>query len=411
MLFGAPECVAVAICHNGALKAVRCVIYRKKTVIAAAETIAPSQAPLTERLKDLAQRIGLRKDMFLAISSADAEGTFFRTELPEMKRKELQDALSFEAPRHLLASAEGVRTVFWARPAGNEKLSVWSWAVPDGGLDGLFAALEKLRWQCDWILSPYLAAALMEESGEDCILRLPDFDPGFHWRKDTFHPDASGGVSGNRACEFLKKKFELAKTLKEEVWEEYLACLMLASCVVRQEREYPGIRDLGTLPAKLRPRRLRMHLRVTVFLLASCLIMYGGRMFLAASEHYRECSRLTGSIDTTKKSILLFQRKIRIGEKAQKEKRKVLDMEDSGRNFLQSLAKLSRALPKTVLAGDVKLHESGIDLTLYSSQENADMGGVLKAFPEYRVGTLQTRKTGDTLNVITLQLKPKQEKK
>ena len=119
MLFGAPECVAVSIGTDGTLYGVRCVIRRKQVDVAAAESIPASTGTLAERLKSLAGKIGLRKDCTLVMASADAGGVFFRTELPEMPRRELQEALQFEAPRHLLTGDPGLEVAFWAVPSAS----------------------------------------------------------------------------------------------------------------------------------------------------------------------------------------------------------------------------------------------------------------------------------------------------
>ncbi|MBO5688638.1 MAG: hypothetical protein J6S73_01820, partial [Lentisphaeria bacterium] len=74
-------------------------------------------------------------------------------------------------------------------------------------------------------------------------------------------------------------------------------------------------------------------------------------------------------------------------------------------------AELSNALPNSILASNVRLNESGIDLTLHTSAEDVDLAGALRRFPAFKVGTLQNRKVSDTLTVITLRLRRNQEKK
>ena len=69
------------------------------------------------------------------------------------------------------------------------------------------------------------------------------------------------------------------------------------------------------------------------------------------------------------------------------------------------------AFTMPILASNVRLNESGIDLTLHTNMEDVDLAGALRRFPAFKVGTLQNRKVSDTLSVITLRLRRNQEKK
>ena len=412
MLFGAPECAAVSIAADGTLYGVRCVIRRKLVAVTAAESVAAGQGSLPERLKTLAGKIGLRKDCTLVMASADVGGVFFRTGVPELPKRELHDALMFEAPRHQLTDGTAQQIAFWAVPADEAgMLNAWVWSAPSAGLESLWNVLRELRCQPDAVISPYFAVAALggREAG---AIRLPDFDAGFYWENGSFHPEEPGKVYNETLTGLLKKEFQVSGELAEKVWSPgFLSCMMLAFCMVRQERNMPGIRFFDLVPQWLRPRRLRSQLRITVFLLAAVFLFYGGRALGAVREYYGQYTKLNTSVKSLKSRTTALQRKLRAKEKENKEKDRILEQNMDSRELLLLLAELSNALPDSILASNVRLNESGIDLTLHTSAEDVDLAGALRRFPAFKVGTLQNRKVSDTLTVITLRLRRNQEKK
>ena len=415
MLFGAPECVAITIGVEGTLRAVRCVCRRKGAVITAAEVLPPSDAPLAERLKQLGSTIGLRRDHTLVIAPADCGGVFFQTDLPEMPKRELASALAFEAPRHQLSAAGGgdlPQVVFWAIPAAEEgRMTGWAWTAPVSGLEPLWAALREIRWRPDAVMSPYFAIAPLGGAAAGPV-RLPEFDPGFYWENGSFHPDDPAVKCNETLKTLLQQELQSAPSLAAPVWEDgVLACVMLASCMLRQERHQPGVRELVLVPPGLRPRRLRSQLRITVFLLTACALLFGGRMAGSVAEHYRQYTSLNASIRQLKTRTTTVQRKLRAREKEQKEMTRILEQNADSRELLILLAELSASLPSSVLASNVRLNETGIDLTLHTNTEDVDLAGSLRHFPSFKVGTLQNRKINDTLTQITLRLRRNQEKK
>ena len=416
MLFGSPECVTISIGVDGTLRAVRCVIRRKGAVIVAAECLPPSDEPLAARLKALGGAVGLRRDHILAIAPADAGGVFFRTDLPEMPKREIASALAFEAPRHQLSVAgngEPPQVVFWAIPSGEEegRMTGWAWTVPVGGLEPLWAALREIRWRPDAVLSPYFAVAPLGGAAAGAV-RLPEFDPGFYWENGSFHPDKPEVKCNETLKKLLQQELQTSPSLTAPVWDDgFLACVMLAGCMLRSDRQQPGVRELSPVPSGLRPRRLRSHLRITVFLLVACALLYGGRMAGAVGEYYRQYTQLNSSIRQLKARTTATQRKLRAKEKEQKEMSRILEQNADSRELLILLAELSASLPNSVLASNVRLNESGIDLTLHTNVEDVDLAGSLRRFPAFKIGTLQNRKINDTLNQITLRLRRNQEKK
>jgi Tfp pilus assembly protein PilN len=187
--------------------------------------------------------------------------------------------------------------------------------------------------------------------------------------------------------------------------------MMLAACMLQPERNVPGVRSFELVPQGLRPRRLRSQLRITVILLAAVGLLYGGRMVGAVCEHYGQYTKLNSSVKSLKSRTTALQRKLRGKEKELKEKTRIIEQNAESHDLMLLLAELSNALPDSILASNVRLNESGIDLTLHTNMEDVDLAGALRRFPAFKVGTLQNRKVSDTLNVITLRLRRNQEKK
>ena len=411
MLFGAPECVAVSIASDGALYGVRCVIRRSRTVLTAAESIPAGSGTLAERLKQLGAKIGLRRDHILVIASADIGGVFFQTEVPEMPRREMQSALSFEAPRHLLTDGVAQDIAFWAVPGEDGAMAAFVWSAAHAGLEAFWDVLREVKWQPDAIISPYFAAAALgyREAG---AVRLPDFDAGFYWENGSFHPDDPEKVCNEDLVKLLKSQFQVPESLACKVWEPgFLSCMMLACCMMQPERKIQGVRAFDLVPQGLRPRRLRSQLRITVILLAAVWLLYGGRMVGAVCEYYGQYTKLNSSVKSLKSRTTALQRKLRGKEKELKEKTRILEQNAESHDLMLLLAELSNALPDSILASNVRLNESGIDLTLHTNMEDVDLAGALRRFPAFKVGTLQNRKVSDTLSVITLRLRRNQEKK
>ena len=228
----------------------------------------------------------------------------------------------------------------------------------------------------------------------------------------SFHPEEEGKICNKVLTGLLKKEFHIPDELAGKVWTTgFLSCMMLAVCMVRQERNTVGVRCFELVPQGLRPRRLRSHLRITVFLLAAVFLLYGGRALGAVREYYGQYTKLNTSVKSLKSRTTALQRKLRAKEKDNKEKSRILEQNMDNRELLLLLAELSNALPDSILASNVRLNEGGIDLTLHTSAEDVDLAGALRRFPAFKVGTLQNRKVSDTLTVITLRLRRNQEKK
>ena len=411
MLFGAPECVAVSIASDGTLYGVRCVMRRARTVLAAAESVPVGSGTLAERLKQLGAKIGLRRDHILVMASADVGGVFFQTEVPEIPKREMLSALSFEAPRHLLTDGVEQDIAFWAVPREEGSMTAFVWSAARAGLESFWDALREVKWQPDAVISPYFAAAALgyREIG---AVKLPDYDAGFYWEDGSFHPEDPEKVCNDKLVNLLKSQFQVPESLDFRVWTEgYLSCMMLAGCMLQQERNIIGVRSFDLVPQGLRPRRLRSQLRITVILLAAVGLLYGGRMVGAVCEYYGQYTKLNSSVKSLKSRSTALQRKLRGKEKELKEKTRILEQNAESHDLMLLLAELSNALPDSILASNVRLNESGIDLTLHTNMEDVDLAGALRRFPAFKVGTLQNRKVSDTLTVITLRLRRNQEKK
>ncbi|MBQ7393547.1 MAG: hypothetical protein IJV89_04260 [Lentisphaeria bacterium] len=411
MIFGAPECVAVCIGSDGSLYGVRCILRRKAVELAAAESVTAGKESLAERLKMLGGKIGLRRDHTLFIASADAGGVFFQTEVPEMPKRELHSALMFEAPRHQLTEGGMQEIAFWAVPSAEEgRMTAFVWTVASAGLAKLWQTMQEVKWQPDAVISPYFAVAALE--GDAGKVSLPDFDEGFYWENGSFHPADADEDCNKKVISLLKNVFQIPEALSGKIWKDgFLSCMMAAVCMIQQERNIAGVRSFDLVPPNLRPRRLRSQLRITVFLLVAAGLLYGGRMIGAVSEHYGQYTKLNSSVKSLKSRTTALQRKLRGKEKDLKEKSRILEQNAESHDLLLLLAELSAALPESILASNVRLNESGIDLTLHTNMEEPDLAGALRRFPAFKVGTLQNRKVSDTLTVITLRLRRNQEKK
>lgn len=400
-LFGAMEYLIVTVGNDGTLHGMRLQRRHKRLTVIRALEVPPDERSAADRLADLCRKLDRRRDMTLVIGAAFPGAVFFRSRMPEMSPRELASALQFEVPQQVLKLPPEWALQFTADPADEEgMLNVGVQVTPREELNRLCDLLAELRLQVDDCISPFLA---LPELPAGSRVFLPLFEPDFYWADGSFHPAAAGIHCNDEAVELLKKEFDFSDGYREENFRKFLPELLIARFVAA-----PGFRHrkagLELLPKQLRPQRLRSQLRLAVILLVLLLGMWlwnaGGNILSFHSEYSSITSRTAGYKSRTTE----IQRRMRSRDKELKEMNRVLEQNFGDREMPVTLARIANVIPAAVLVSSFRITDTGIDLTLHTTQENLDIGPALRKVPGFKVATLQSRKVNDTLSMITVKL-------
>ena len=383
-LLGAMEYLIVTVGNDGTLHGMRLQRRHKRLTVIRALEVPPDERSAADRLADLCRKLDRRRDMTLVIGAAFPGAVFFRSRMPEMSPRELASVLQFTADP---ADEEGM-------------LNVGVQVTPREELNRFCDLLAELRLQVDDCISPFLA---LPELPAGSRVFLPLFEPDFYWADGSFHPAAAGIHCNDEAVELLKKEFDFSDGYREENFRKFLPELLIARFVAA-----PGLRHrkagLELLPKQLSPQRLRSQLRLAVILLVLLLGMWlwnaGGNILSFHSEYSAITSRTAGYKSRTTE----IQRRMRSRDKELKEMNRVLEQNFGDREMPVTLARIANVIPAAVLVSSFRITDTGIDLTLHTTQENLDIGPALRKVPGFKVATLQSRKVNDTLSMITVKL-------
>ncbi len=404
-LFGAMEYLVLTVELDRTLRGVR---FRrgKQLRIDRMTSVSDDGSALPVRLEALGRELGIRRRPMLALSVAFPGSVVFACTMPELPPRDLESALQLEVPQQVMRLPDQWVMQYVAQPgAVAGTLNVRVEVIPQEELQALVDALRVWKCKPDLFLSPWLA---LPELPPGSRIAFPGVTAGFFWADGGFHPMAGEVPKSPELDLFLASEFVLPESESIAYRREYAAALvvgrMLADPRLRQRS-----RSLQVLPVSLRPQRLRSQLRLTVLLAVLLLLLAAWRGMTRVIAFHSQYSAVAGQTAAAKKRSSELQSKLRTKEKELKEMNRVVELGRGERRLANLVAMLSQVLPGSVLVSNLRLNDTGVELTLQSTAENLDLAGALRRVPGYKLATLQDRKINDTLTMYTVKMTRVQE--
>lgn len=403
-LFGAIEYLIITIGADSSLHGVRLRGGRQLTVLRAVE-LPPGTGSPAERIKELLGRLERRREQIVLLAAALPGSALFRCRTPLLPARELASALEFEVPQQVLRLPAAWRMQFVSEPAGTEELDATVQITPQEEFDKLCELLEKLHLPADEYLPPFLTLPVLPSGSR---VYLPAFEPDFYWMDGSFHPYREGIECNRELIDLLRKEIRFADGSGEPAYRKFLPELLIGRFAAAPDfaRHRAGVE---ILPKALRPQRLRSQLRLAVLLGILLLLLAGWNGLGSVLAFHTEYSAITARTRSARQKTAEIQRKLRSRDREYKEMSRILDLNVGDREMTVTLGRLSSALPSSVLVSNFRLTDTGVEMTLQTTQEDLDLGAALRKAPGFKVATLQNRRVNDTLTMITLKLNRIQE--
>ena len=311
-----------------------------------------------------------------------------------------RNALEFELPRRLTETPADPAIQFL--PADGEKNTVWNvYAFPKNGFLSLAALLSACRKKADELIHPLLAV----RAGDPDVM-LPLLEQDFVFSHGQWRPAGDGD---RVLSPFWTDEFRKLFILPEELsFPDCMECLLVMRLLMSDTfRE--GERGVRVLPAALRPKRLRMHLTVTVFL----LLLLGGihlkTVAYEATARSKEYSTLMSERENYRRKSSRLRTSLKKEEKACRELQRVLQLEEGDRDTLTRLEDLTLSLPSDMLVTSLRFNGTTADLILQSESTASNLPASLKSIRYWKIAQLQQRTMGETLTMTVLKLVPAEE--
>lgn len=330
-------------------------------------------------------------------------GGFFRCPaLPVPGVPARRSALEFELPRRL--TAVPADPVIQFIPSDGEKSALWNvYAFPASGFLSVEALMSPSRRKADELIHPLLAV----RPGDPDVM-LPVLEPDFvfshgQWREAR---EEDRGISP-----FWEEEFRKYFVLPEGVpYADCMECLLVMRLLMSNGFR-DGERGVRVLPARLRPKRLRLHLAATVLL----LLVLGGihlkTVAQSAAARSREYSTLAKERDNYRRKSSRLRTSLKKEEKESRELQRILQLEEGDRDTLTRLEDLTLALPSDMLVTSLRFNGMTADLMLQSESASANLPASLKSLRYWKIAQLQQRSMGETLTMTVLKLVPSEETK
>lgn len=400
-LFSATEYAAITIGSDGTMRGARLRRSRKHLSVNRVFKLLPDERELTERLGEVIKALELKSEHILIISSPLSGGFFFLTRTPELSVRELASALEFDAQQQVLQLPRDFRLQFVSKPAAEGELKVAVYGFPAGALQNLCRSLVIWKRRADAFIYPLLA--LPELPSEEMTL-LPELDPAFYWQNDSWRPTSSSNhtLYNENLLKLIREEIIFDPEIGEQHYEDFITVLTLLRYGTSNEFHHqPG---LAVLPAALRPQRLRSLIRtasVLALIIIGSLSFNGVKYLIKFRNEYQQLQQESTSLI---KRTETTRRALRAKEKEHKEMIRINELNIGDHELLFNLGRLSEALPRQALVTNMRWSESGVDLTIQTSQQNLDMAAALRRLTNFRVGTIQNRQMNDAIMMISLKL-------
>lgn len=335
------------------------------------------------------------------------DGGFFRCPALSVPGiREQKAALEFELPRHMARPPDNPLIQYLSNASGgNGEEDIWNvYAFPEQRLLSLEALMALSRGKADEFIHPLLAIRT-----SDPAVKLPHLEREFIFSGGQWQMPEEDGEPGLPA--FWREEFSKLFVLPEDFEaERYIECLLvmrlLASPVFRENEK-----KIRILPARMRPKRLRMHIAVTCFLI---LLLGGIHLRDLAMEKlriWREYQALTNERDNCRRKASRIRSELKKKEKENKELQRIIQQKAGDPDLLVRLADLCRVLPPDAVVSMLNFSEGFASMTIQSESENLNIPQLFKALPYWKISQLNQRAMNDTLIMISLNLQKAEDAK
>ena len=329
-------------------------------------------------------------------------GVFFECPSAELASEAQRGVLELELPRRLLKVPElPVMQFLPGAPDAEGRVTVKAYVFGREGMAFLLDRLALAGGRADDFCFPLLAL----EPGDPPV-RLAGSEPDFF-----FHAGAWRRISDENAA-----------AVAQEAWRERCASLFdlpaefpggFAKWLPVMLAALPALRgefrrhrsEIRVLPRECRPVRYRGQLILAAALAAALLLVGGwvrGGAFLArCSADRARAAEIRGLRSRT----AAIRRELKRGAKERRETAKLLSQPQGERDVLDSFARISKILPRSVMVSSLRWNESGIELVMQSEDGNLDVQTLLRPLTEWKIGQLQQRRFGDrAVTTVTVKL-------
>ena len=403
-LWGAPDFLGVSCC-GPQITGIR--MRSRGGLLHIVRAAASDKADADAAVREVLERLGGGRDAWLLVGINPEDSDFFHTELPRAPLAELAAALRFEAPREVMKLPEDFRLQFVTRPAPAtaETVPIDCAVFAGQEVEKLGRRVANWRRKPDLVLSPLLA--LPNALPADAPVHFPDFEPEFYRRSGQWHLYDAGQ---NTPCnaELLRHlqhdcRWETADG-QPEAWEKYLTPIVLARFGLTELWRRPKmLTALNLLPARLRPARYRTQLRLMVIL----ALIYAGLLswdFLGSRVRlFQEYRELKTEADAARERVAKLQKKLKSGEREQKELTRIADLKVGDRTVPGYLALLSEKLPDDVLVSSFRWNDGAIDLVLQTEAE-IDLVSFFNRLTGFKVVSASQRTNNNNLTFANIKL-------
>ncbi len=343
--------------------------------------------------------LGRGKECPLYLTGALTGGIFFTCRSIELPQKAMREALEFELPQQMLRVPDDCRFQFVAGKADEEgNVPVNLYAIPGASLEHIAAMLTQGGGRADEFIYP-----LLGQGAGDPPVELPRIEADFRFADGEWQP-RRGVMDNGPWGKSLGGIFRFPDDASFR-FDDYLECLLTARLVIQPDFK-AGERGLRILPKELKPKRFRNQLRLTGILLAALAGFYIWSMSGGWVNGYRAYREAVSERDSLKAENDRTQTALRRMEKELRELNRVVNLSAGEEDVVGKLALLTGLLPSNVLVSSLRWSEGSIDLILQTEAENFDAAALFRRIPGWKIGQLQQRRQGDTVNVITLKLVP-----
>lgn len=369
--------------------------------------VSHSSVSAGEKDPDEAVRIALREaggaQGCIILCGDVPGGGFFRCpalSVPGVSAR--RNALEFELPRRLTETPADPAIQFIS--ADGEKDTLWNvYAFPKSGFLSLAALLSTCRKKADELIHPLLAV----RSGDPDVM-LPLLESDFVFSHGQWRPAGEGDrVLSPYWEEEFRKLFILPDTLPIPDCMECLLVMRLMMSDTFRDNE----RSVRVLPAALRPKRLRLHLALTVLLILVLAGIHLKGVAYEATARSKEYSTLVKERDNYRRKSSRLRTSLKKEEKECRELQRVLQLEEGDRETLTRLEDLTTSLPSDMLVTSLRFNGTTADLTLQSESASANLPSALKTIRYWKIAQLQQRTMGENLTMTVLKLVPVEESK
>jgi len=366
---------------------------------------AASEQPQRERaVRAVLDELGGPPGAWLLIGVDWEDSECFRTLIPAASAADMAGALKFEAPREVMRLPEDFQLQFVTHPAAEPGMCMAHCCVfPGKARDRVIRMLEHWRRKPDAVLSPLLA---LPEELSGAPVRLPGLESDFYYANGTFHPfqENSAADCNTALLAILKRDCRWEESAGKEDYERFLTPVLLAHFgMTRLWRHSATLTTLNMLPARLRPARYRTQIRVMVVLLVLYLGLLGWDFLRAHFSTLQRYRSVKNELDATRDRVAKLQRKLKSGEKEQKDLTRIAELKIGDRTVIGYLALLSEKLPDDVMVSSLRWNDGVVDLVLQTESE-IDLVAFFNRLSGFKVLSASQRTNNNNLTFANVKL-------